>query len=272
MSGRKIGHSGIHSSVRSIRNIAQLLTIFLLVVPISAWAQGGPPLIVDDPDTPGPGFWEINVATVIENSRADHHLEVPISDINYGVGNRIQLKVEFPWLRLQPAGEPVASGLGNTLVGVKWRFLGQEGQRVAWSTYPQLEVNTGHSLSEQGLLNKGRQFFLPTELTLQFGGLEINGEVGRNFVQDGPSEWMYGVSTEASIRGTEIVGELHGERPDDASTELIVDIGVRQKLTRQIWLLGAVGTGVHGPSEDRLRLRVYAGFQFLLPHKFEIDK
>jgi hypothetical protein len=255
--------------------ILVLIPILLLfAIPATARAQGGPPLIVDDPDTPGPGFWEINIANIVENTRTDHHMEAPLADINYGVGNRIQLKLEFPWLRLHPEGESVATGLGNTLVGVKWRFLGQEGKRVAWSTYPQLEIPTGHSLGDQGLIAKNKQFLLPTEITLQFGGLEINGEVGRNFVQSGPNEWSYGVSSELSIRDEflEIVGELAGERVDGASTNLIVDIGARQRLTRQIYLLGAVGTGVHGPSDDRLRLRVYAGLTFLLPYKFRIEK
>jgi hypothetical protein len=42
---------------------------FVLVIalwPAAAWAQGGPPLMTDDPDTPGPGYWEINVATLLE--------------------------------------------------------------------------------------------------------------------------------------------------------------------------------------------------------------
>jgi hypothetical protein len=39
--------------------VATLATAFL---PAPAFAQGGPPLITDDPDTPGPGHWEINIA------------------------------------------------------------------------------------------------------------------------------------------------------------------------------------------------------------------
>ena len=62
-----------------------------------ARAQGGPPLITDDPDTPGPGYWEINVATIFERHSHSHTLELPRVDANYGVGRRIQLKLEMPW-------------------------------------------------------------------------------------------------------------------------------------------------------------------------------
>jgi hypothetical protein len=46
-----------------------------------------------------------------------------------------------------------------------------------------VEVNTGRVMAEKGFVNEGSQFLLPTEVTIQVSRLEINGEVGRNFVQ-----------------------------------------------------------------------------------------
>jgi hypothetical protein len=100
----------------------------ICVLSMRAGAQGGPPLITDDPDTPGPGYWEINVVSILEKSRLERRLEGPLADINYGVGRRIQLKFEMPWLSVRETGMPVEAGPGNALLGVKWRFLGQEGQ------------------------------------------------------------------------------------------------------------------------------------------------
>src|SRR5437868_3985076 len=45
-------------------------------LPPQTYAQGGPPLLTDDPDTPGPGFWEINLATVIDETSGRRHVEV----------------------------------------------------------------------------------------------------------------------------------------------------------------------------------------------------
>jgi hypothetical protein len=248
------------------------LIIILSLFPANALAQGGPPLITDDPDTPGPGYWEINLAGIFEKSRLERQLEAPLADINYGVGTRIQLKFEVPWLSVSQTGMPARTGLGNSNVGVKWRFLGQEGQRVAWSIYPQVEVNTGRSMAEKGLLNEGRQFLLPTELTLQRGRLEINGEVGRNFVQKGDDEWIFGVATEVEFdRGFELVGELHGEQSGPAAAELIVNVGGRLRMTPQITLLVAAGRGVRGPTDGRPLLRLYIGLQFNLPHKYGLS-
>lgn len=54
----------------------------------------GPPLETDDPDTPGAGRWEINAATTLEKRR-DVWEWTPLLDINYGIGERVQLKLKL---------------------------------------------------------------------------------------------------------------------------------------------------------------------------------
>ena len=239
-----------------------VIVLVLLMVPAGAMAQGGPPLMTDDPDTPGPGRWEINLANIVEKSQRQRRLEAPLADVNYGVGERIQLKFELPWLTAGDTGTPAQTGAGNSRVGVKWRFLGGERQRLAWSTYPQLEINTGRSMTERGFLERGLQLFVPTELTLQVGHLELNGEVGRNFAERDDGEWSFGLAAEVEAHPRfELLGELHGERSNASPTELVVNVGGRQKITRQTIMLVAVGRGVSGSPEDRLRLRLYVGVQ-----------
>ena len=242
------------------------LAVLFALVPAGVRAQGGPPLLTDDPDTPGPGYWEINLSTLFEKSRRERRFEVPRLDLNYGVGWRIQLKYEMPWVGVHPAGQPTRSGAGNSVAGLKWRFLGEEGKKLAWSVYPQLEFNTDHSSVAKGLVEGGRQLLLPTEVTLELAHLEINGEIGRSFVEHGEDGWIYGVSTEAGVtRRLELLGELHGERRGAEPTELIVNVGGRQKLTRQLILMLAVGRAVHGVPAERPRLLLYAGLQLNLP-------
>ena len=249
------------------------LAALLSLVPASARAQGGPPLITDDPDTPGPGYWEINVSTFFEKSRLERRSEMPRLDVNYGWGRRIQLKYEVPWVAVQPAGKPARSGAGNSVAGVKLRFLGQEKKILAWSVYPQLEFNTDHASVTKGLVEPGHRLLLPTEITLEFAHFEINGEVGRDFAEKGASGWLYGLSTEAGVtKRLELLGEIHGERRGAEPTELIVNVGGRQKLTRQIILMAAVGRAVHGAPDQRPRLLVFAGLQFNLPGYFNFEE
>lgn len=90
-------------------------------------AQGGPPLLTDDPDTIGGGNWEINTAYTVERTRNGRTARVPLIDINYGFGDHVQLKYEVAWLSVDqsdPSG--IRSGLGNSLAGVRWRFLDED--------------------------------------------------------------------------------------------------------------------------------------------------
>lgn len=253
----------------SSAGVRKLICIALLAgTPLCATdarAQGGPPLITDDPDTPGPGYWEINLSTFLEKHAHSHLLELPRLDANYGVGRRIQLKFEMPWIRGGEDGE-VRTGAGNAVVGVKYRFIGQEGQAIAWSVYPQLEFGAPQGSVEKGIADAGRQFFMPTEITIERGHVEINGEVGRRFVQDGVDAWEYGVSTEGHVvPRLELLAEVHGESQAGIPHEIIVNVGARPKLTKQLILLLAAGRATGGDPADRPHFLLFAGLQFNLP-------
>ncbi|MBB5331431.1 hypothetical protein [Tunturiibacter gelidoferens] len=104
----------------------------LLVFIGSAAAQGGPPFRTDDPETPGNRHWEINFGWIGDRNPGAGAYQVPDFDINYGLGDRIQLKYEIPIAieETRPlgvsSGSPqagqVIGGLGESLLGIKWRF------------------------------------------------------------------------------------------------------------------------------------------------------
>jgi len=108
------------------------LILFLLLAPM-LHAQGGPPFRTDDPDTPGSRQWEINIGWIGDCNPAAGNYQVPDFDINYGLGDRIQLKYEIPIAiketRPQSAtamasSQPghVIGGIGESIPGIKWRF------------------------------------------------------------------------------------------------------------------------------------------------------
>ena len=109
-----------------------LLALAALAAPL-AHAQGGPPFRTDDPDTPGNQHWEINFGWIGERNPGGGDYQVPDFDINYGLGDRVQLKYEIPIAihetRAQPAmgtgpatTGTVIGGLGESLLGIKWRY------------------------------------------------------------------------------------------------------------------------------------------------------
>ncbi len=109
-------------------------TVALMLLARLAAAQGGPPFRTDDPETPGNKHWEINFGFIGQRNPASGAYQVPDFDINYGLGDRIQLKYELPIAieetrpggSLDPSAPPtqgqVIGGLGESLMGVKWRF------------------------------------------------------------------------------------------------------------------------------------------------------
>ena len=102
----------------------RLLLGVLLLTPLLAHAQGGPPFRTDDPETPGNKHWEINFGFIGQRNPAAGAYQIPDFDINYGLGDRIQLKYELPIAIEETVPQPaqVIGGIGENLLGIKWRF------------------------------------------------------------------------------------------------------------------------------------------------------
>jgi hypothetical protein len=174
-------------------------------------AFAGPPLLTDDPDTPGDKHWEINVAFTLDRRQTESTYETPLLDLNYGVGDNIQLKYEVPFLIQHEEGTGTQSGLGNSLVGVKWRFLDEKKYGVNISTYPQLEFNPPTTSAARGLVAEGTNLLLPVEIAKKFGAVWVNGEFGYTIRQKNDDDWFYGLSTGYEIlENLNIMGEIHG--------------------------------------------------------------
>src|SRR5215475_13496837 len=153
-----------------------VLAILVLLFCRAAFAQGGPPLLTDDPGTPGNRNWEINSGAVVEARSGLTETELPIIDINYGLGNHIQLKLGMPVLvQFNSRGTQAEAGDGK--FGVKWRFVDQEKNGIAISTYPQVSFNT---VGPGRFVNDGAQLLLPVEVARSWGKFALNGEAGIN--------------------------------------------------------------------------------------------
>jgi hypothetical protein len=223
------------------------------------YAQGGPPLETDDPGTLRGGRWEINLAGTVEHAAERTVYEAPLADANYGVSDRVQLKLEIPFLFERDGG--ARSGLGNPLLGVKWRFLEDSTSESAVSTYPQVELRTPVlSLDDQ---QDESSLLLPMELATIWHGLGINVETGYRMIRDKRGELMYGLAIGFQpVAKIELLSECNGWSDlDGADSELVCQVGARQEVGEHYSLLGAVGSGVTGDPGERTRLHMYFGLQ-----------
>jgi hypothetical protein len=127
----------------------------------SAHAQAGPPFLTNDPGTPGNANWEINLGSMQTISRGVSSYEVPQIDLNFGLGDRIQLTYEVPYVLQSSGGQPVQSGWSNGYPGLKWRFLdeGEDGWQM--STFPQVETGASMRARQKGIAAPGPRYLLP---------------------------------------------------------------------------------------------------------------
>jgi hypothetical protein len=118
------------------------------VVEIPESAVSSPPMAMDDPGTPGHMGIEVNFVGTAERVGTGRGLE-GLLDANYGIGDRIQLKYERPYVTSHWPDEPQQRGLGATVVGVKWRFMDSNGWQMAF--YPAVSLNDAFTeKDEQG--------------------------------------------------------------------------------------------------------------------------
>src|SRR6266567_9239702 len=240
--------------------------ICMAAVPRQVVAQAGPPLLTDDPDTPGNRHWEINVAWTLSQKQSEPLFGIPLIDINYGLGQRLQLKAEVPWLILKERQGGTESGIGSANFGVKWRFLDKNRHGFAMSTYPQLEISTSASSARRGLIEQGAELRLPIEMSRQLGPFTIDAEVGYQFVQREKDEVVYGFAVRREInKRLELLAEIHGTAKRHlVDEELIFNVGGRFKMSKHYTLLFSSGRRLRGAATGQPTLVAYVGWQFNL--------
>lgn len=236
--------------------------LLVILAGTDARAQGGPPMITDDTGTVPRGHWEINMAFTVERGADGRLFGVPLADINYGLSKNTQIKVEIPWLVMHRNGQPSVHGLGNTNIGVRWRFRDEtDHHRIAMSIYPQIEFNNPTSSVRRGLVDKGPEFLMPLQWQTQVGKFGIGGDVGYRFKR-GPDDLIYGFIVGREIKeGVELLGEVHGTGPRNTlgDSEIVYNFGSRVKLSSHTTLLLSAGKSVRRNFDPRFM--GYGGLQ-----------
>jgi hypothetical protein len=237
-----------------------------LAAPSAVRAQGGPPFLTNDPGTPGNENWEINIAAMETVRRDVGSYQVPQLDINFGIGDRIQLTYEVPYVLQTGPGQPLQTGWSNALPGVKWRFLdqGEDGWQI--STFPQIQTGGSMLAQKNGIASKGPRFLLPLEVARKVGPLDLNFEAGYYLPWHGRQERILGFAAGHTLtKNLELDGEIYNDRVMGALPhDTTFDFGGRYKLHRGFLLLFMAGRSFSGNSSGQPEFIGYFGVQVLL--------
>jgi hypothetical protein len=232
-------------------------------------AQGGPPFYTTDPGTPGNHNWEINLASMPFLFNGSSLMHVPDVDINYGIGDRIQLTYENAWLRDRDGTEPAKYGLGQDQLGVKWRFYDNDRNGLAISVFPQLSINNPDRSVARGITPPGASLLLPMEFAKKVGPVDINWEIGYNAVHLGPDGWLAGLIAGHDVtKKLEVDAEFFGIGTfNHSNNQQTLDAGLRYKLRPPFILLLMAGRSVAPARNGQPCFAGYFGVQILLPPK-----
>lgn len=253
----------------SLQKPYRALTIIFFCVfgPFSVWAQGGPPYYTNDPGTPGNLNWEINIGYMpfyYTNQSVSH---TPDVDINFGLGDRIQLTYESAWLRVQNPGAPVKYGMNQSNPGVKWRFYDTGEDGLSISIFPQFFLNNPNSAVNRQITSPNNSFLMPVEFSKKFGPLGVDYEIGYQFVHKGPDGWITGL-----VVGHDFSRKLEGDIEfynvgtfHPSYNQPTLDVGGRYKLHSPVILLFMAGRAIEPAGPKQSYFVGYFGIQLLLP-------
>jgi hypothetical protein len=230
----------------------------------TAFAQGGPPMITDDPGTPGNGKWEINLAIAFEHRPNETAYDLPAIDLNYGVGEHIQLTLQTAPVLLTREDHGPVGGLGGTEAALKWRFLDEEKSGFDMSMFPRVIFNVQTSSARRGLSEDGTRFQIPFQVAKNFGRFHADAEFGPVGISVGRSEWLYGMVGGFDVaKPTMLMAELRGTSRMNFSQQVVtLNFGLRHEFTETRILIISLGHEVVSPDQP-LALIGYFGMQLV---------
>jgi hypothetical protein len=221
-------------------------------------------MITDDPGTPGNGKWENNFAFTFEHRPDETAYDVPAIDLNYGVGDHIQLTLQTQPRLLRRSDHGLVGGLGGTEAAVKWRFFDEATSGFDMSMFPRVLFNVLHSSVRRGLADDGTRFQIPVQAAKTFGRLHVDAEFGPRASTVGRSEWLYGIVAGFEIaKPTMVMAELHDEsRMNFNRHVLTLNLGLHHEFTENYILIVSMGHELRSPDQPRALIG-YFGMQFV---------
>jgi hypothetical protein len=230
-----------------------------------ACGQGGPPMITDDPGTPGNGNWENNLAIAYEHRPNEWVLDAPGIDLNYGWGEHVQLTFQTSVALLKRSDGGALGGIGGAEAAIKWRFLDEETSGVDVSVFPRILFNLAQSSVRRRLADPGTRFQIPFQAAKKFGPIVLDLEFGPLINSTDRGEFLSGLVAATQLsKTTAIMAEVHATSRMNFSRDVVtLNFGWRRTLNQHAIWIASVGHEVHSDTDEPLALIGYCGLQLL---------
>lgn len=236
--------------------------LIVVICVVAATAQAGPPYVTDDPEPVPYEHWEVYLATQHTVSSDDVSGTAPHVEVNYGAWPNVQLHAIAPLAYSHPSGAATSYGPGDVELGIKLRFVQENGWRPMLGVFPLLELPTGSA--QDGIGTGHLQAFVPLWLQGSSGPWTSYGG-GGYWIHPGAGNRDYGLFgwlVQRRLGTLSIGGEVYYTTADHTggSDNLRFDLGFVLDLTQHHHLMGSAGRSVLGDT----RFQGYFAYQLTL--------
>jgi hypothetical protein len=223
--------------------------VYLSALPLRALA--GPPFLTDDPQ---PLDWKNTEAYMFGtfDRTADGKTTTgPALEYNFGALPNVHVHFVVPWASSMPTGAPASSGIGDTEVGVKFRFVQETSGRPQIGVFPMAEIPTGNSAA--GLGNGRTWYRLPLWVQKSYGPWTTYGG-GGYAINSAPGMGDYGFAGWLLQRDIGAHLTLGGELFSQGATVIggrhatFYNVGGYLKPSDQFNVLFSIGHTISGES------------------------
>lgn len=244
------------------RTIATFILFFLYSAafpPSASWA--GPPFITDDPEPVEYHHEEVYISSQYANNKDGQEGTLPHFEFNYGVIPEVQLHLLVPTAFVHPNGGAAVYGLGDTEVGVKYRFVHETDTLPQAGIFPITHIPTGDS--DRGLGNGHVPLFLPIWVQKSLGPWTTYGGGGywNNPGSDNKNFWQLGWLVQRDITKAVTLGAevfYFGKDTAVGRDRTGYNVGGIFNVSEEHHILFSGGRDITGDN----RLSLYLGYQW----------
>lgn len=227
------------------------LALVLAVGPNPAWAAR--PLATEDTGTVEPGKGELELSGDYAKSSGDQSWLLK-GVLTVGLLPWLDTRIESAALGLEPEHQPSRAGIGDSLVGVKYRLLDETKVLPAMLGAFTLRLPTGDA--DRGLGREDVDVGLLAALSKAYGPITLTWNGGYTFVTRDRSLDFWTLAGSVEYRATrawvlvaEVVSTVSVDTGGDTA---VLRAGAVYAITNRIRLDGALGFGLTRKSPDVL--------------------
>jgi hypothetical protein len=245
--------------------LAAIVTSLVTLAP--GIATAGPPFLTDDPEPVDYQHYEFYTFSMGTHVSGDTSGVGPAWEFNYGLIPNGQFHIIAPLAFDSPAGAPSQFGYGDTELGFKYRFIGEDpnGLRPMVGVFPLLELPTGDQADGLGA-GHVRAFF-PVWVQKSFGDWTTYGGGGywinRGGDTDDQDYWFFGWLLQKQVtKKLAVGGEIFHQTADTigGKDSTGFNIGAVYDFDDHNHLLVSAGRAIQNASETNL-YSWYLGYQ-----------